>query len=141
MSGKILTQLLEAVGLSRKDIYITNTIICRPPNNRNPSKDEIKNCRERLDRLLQVMQPTVIVTIGNFATDRIIGKTGIKSIHGQKFPATIAGQKVTVVPVVHPAAWLYSGRNPELFEQMKADFQTIANLVDAKKLQMSLSDY
>jgi uracil-DNA glycosylase family 4 len=87
------------------------------------------------------MKPVVIVTIGNFATDRIIGKTGIKTIHGQKFPVEMACEQVIVVPVVHPAAFLYSGRNPIMFEEMKADFQTIADLVGAVNKQKSLVDY
>jgi len=129
MSGKILNELLGSVGLSREDIFITNTVLCRPPENRNPKKEEIENCRERLDKLIEVMQPKVIVTIGNFATERIIGKTGIKTIHGQLF----VFKNIKVVPVVHPASYLYSGRNPELFEQMKNDFKTIAELVNSKK--------
>ena len=138
MSGKILNELLSSVGLSREDIFITNTVLCRPPNNRNPAKDEIENCRERLDKLIEVMNPKVIVTIGNFATERIIGKTGIKTIHGMLFDFK---QSIKVVPVVHPASYLYSGRNPELFEQMKADFKTIAEVVSAKKTQFKLNDF
>ncbi|MBI2581597.1 uracil-DNA glycosylase, partial [Candidatus Woesearchaeota archaeon] len=67
MSGQVLNELLSSVGLSREDIFITNTILCRPENNRNPAKDEVENCRERLDKLIGIMQPKVIVTIGNFA--------------------------------------------------------------------------
>lgn len=124
MSGKILNELLAAVGLSRGDIFITNTILCRPPGNRNPKKEEVENCRERLDQLVEVMKPKVIVTIGNFATDRILGKTGIKQIHGQVFDF----RGIKVVPVIHPAAFLYSGRNPEMFAEMKADFTVIAKI-------------
>lgn len=141
MSGKILNELLTSVGLSREEIFITNTVLCRPPGNRNPSKLEIENCRSRLDQLISIMQPKVIVTIGNFATERIIGKTGIKTIHGKIFPVVINHQEVKVVPVVHPASYLYSGRNPELFKQMQADFQVIANLVQNKKKQKSLSEF
>jgi uracil-DNA glycosylase len=137
MSGKILDELLLSVGLSRENIFITNTVLCRPPGNRNPSKPEIENCRERLDKLISIMQPKVIVTIGNFATERIIGKTGIKTIHGQLFE--YKGMKV--VPVIHPASLLYSGRNPELFELMKEDFKTIASLINSKKTQINLGDY
>jgi uracil-DNA glycosylase len=138
MSGKILNELLASAGLSREDIFITNTVLCRPPKNRNPRKDEIENCRTRLDKLIEVMQPKVIVTIGNFATERIIGKTAIKTIHGMLFDFK---QSIKVVPVIHPASYLYSGRNPELFEQMKADFKTIASVVKAKVKQKNLVDF
>lgn len=138
MSGKILTELLSTIGLNREDIFITNTILCRPQDNRNPAKEEVENCRERLDKLIEIMQPKVIVTIGNFATERIIGKTGIKSIRGKIFPYK---DNVKVVPVIHPASYLYSGRNPELFEQMKNDFKTIAEVISTKKTQKSLVDF
>ena len=138
MSGKILTELLSTIGLNREDIFITNTILCRPQDNRNPAKEEVENCRERLDKLIEIMQPKVIVTIGNFATERIIGKTGIKSIRGKIFPYK---DNVKVVPVIHPASYLYSGRNPELFEQMKDDFKTIAEVISTKKTQKSLVDF
>ena len=137
MSGKVLSELLSSVGLSREDIFITNTILCRPPDNRNPAKEEVENCRNRLDQLIEIMQPTVIVTIGNFATERILGKTGIKSIHGKIFDWQ--GRKV--VPIIHPASYLYSGRNPELFKQFQEDFQTISNLVKENIKQKSLGEF
>ena len=141
MSGKILTELLESVGLTRNDIYITNTILCRPPNNRNPNKEEIAHCRERLDKLISIMQPTVIVTIGNFATERIINKKGITSIRGKVFPTTIAGKQMQVIPIIHPASYLYSGRNPEMFKRMKEDFQVIVNIIKGVKSQQTLTDF
>jgi len=128
MSGQVLNELLNAVGLSREDIFITNTILCRPQDNRNPAKDEVENCRDRLDKLIQIMQPKVIVTIGNFATERILGKKGITSLRGKIFEN--AGRKI--VPVIHPANYLYSGRNPEMFAQMKKDFETIASVITEK---------
>ncbi len=141
MSGQILNQLLESVGMSRKDIFITNTILCRPQDNRNPAKEEVENCRARLDQLIKIMKPKVIVTIGNFATERIIDRKNIKSIHGKIFSTVVDGKEIKVVPVIHPASLLYSGRNPELFQQMKDDFKTIAGIVQEKKLQKNLNDY
>jgi uracil-DNA glycosylase len=137
MSGKILDELLAAAGLNRNDIFITNTILCRPPGNRNPMREEVENCGARLNKLLQIMQPKVIVTIGNFATERIIGKTGIKSIHGKIF----SHKQSQVVPVIHPASYLYSGRNSELLQQMKDDFILIGSLVEEEKKQTSLGEY
>ncbi len=137
LSGTVLGELLNSVSLSREDIFITNTVLCRPEDNRNPAKDEIENCRERLDQLITIMKPKVIVTIGNFATERIIGRTGIKSLRGKVFDY----RKIKVVPVVHPASYLYSGRNPDLFEQMKSDFQVISSLLKEKKVQKSLGEY
>ena len=141
MSGKILDELLTSIKLKRDDIFITNTILCRPENNRNPAKEEVDNCRERLDQLILVMKPKVIVTIGNFATQRILGKTGITSIRGKMFPLVIGNQQVQVVPVIHPASYLYSGRNPEKLQLMKNDFKTILDVIEGNKEQKGLGEF
>lgn len=138
MSGQILSQLLATINLSREDIFITNTILCRPENNRNPAKEEVENCRERIDQLIEIMKPKVIVTIGNFATERILGKTGIKSLRGKTFPVTIANCLVVVIPVIHPANYLYSGRNPVLFEEMKRDFLVIKEVIERQDKRAKL---
>ena len=137
MSGQVLNELLTSVGLSREDIFITNTILCRPENNRNPAKEEVENCRERLDTLIAIMQPKVIVTIGNFATERILGKKGITSLRGKVFE--VSGRKI--VPVIHPANYLYSGRNPEMFKQMKNDFEVIVSVIKEKSKEKKLTEF
>jgi len=141
MSGKILSELLAHIGVTREEVFITNTILCRPQDNRNPAKEEVQNCRERLDRLIEIMQPKVIVTIGNFATERILGKTGITTLRGKIYPIIINNTEVKVVPVIHPAGYLYSGRNPEMLAQMKSDFEAIARVINDKRQQKSLSEY
>ncbi len=141
MSGEILNQLLASNKLSREDLFITNTILCRPKDNRQPAKNEVENCRERLDQLINIMQPKVIVTIGNFATERILNKTGIKSIRGKIFEININNQNIKVVPVIHPASYLYSGRNPEMLQQMQKDFSVVSQIVAEKKTQKSLGEY
>ncbi len=140
-SGQILIQLLDSVNLSRKDIFITNTILCRPPNNRNPNTEELNNCKDRLDQLIQIMQPEVIVTIGNFATERIIKKKGITTLRGKTFTINVLDKNVKVIPVVHPASYLYSGRNPELFKKMSQDFQAIAELLKSNKTQKTITEF
>ena len=140
-SGKVLNELLASAGISREKVFITNTILCRPENNRPPAKEEVENCRERLDQLINIMQPKVIVTIGNFATQRILGKTGITSIRGKIFTANINNQTISVVPVVHPANLLYNGRNPQILEQMKKDFLVIASVIKENKPQKSLGEF
>lgn len=137
-SGKVLNELLASVGLSRNDIFITNTILCRPPDNRNPAKEEIENCSDRLDKLIAIMQPVIIVTIGNFATERILKKKGITTLRGKRFSTTIGKHTVTVIPTIHPASYLYSGRNPALYKKMQEDFQTIAEAVKERESQQKL---
>jgi len=140
-SGKILDELLQSINLSREeDIFITNTILCRPPENRNPLSEEVENCRDRLEELIRIIRPKVIVTIGNYATNRIINKTGIKSIKGKVFSINKEWGKIKVVPVIHPANYLYSGRNPDLLKKMKEDFQAVAKLIDDNK-QKKVNDF
>ncbi|MBI1968374.1 uracil-DNA glycosylase [Candidatus Woesearchaeota archaeon] len=141
MSGKVLDQLLAGAGLQREDIFITNTVLCRPPNNRNPEKEEIEQCRERLDQLIAILQPKVIVTIGNFATQRILGKAGITALRGKVFTKVLAGREITIVPTIHPANYLYSGRNPELFAKMQQDFRMAVAHVQSKKEQKRLGEF
>lgn len=129
-SGKVLQELLNTINLNREDIFITNTILCRPENNRNPEKEEVNNCRERLDQLINIMQPKVIVTIGNFATERIINKKGITTLRGNIHPITINNQEIKIIPIIHPANYLYNGRNPKMFEQMAQDFQVIKSVIE-----------
>ncbi len=141
MSGKILDELLQSINLSREDIFITNTLLCRPPGNRNPLPGEVTNCSDRLDQLIGIMQPTVIVTIGNFATQRILGKSGITKLRGKVFPVNKNGHVYQVVPVIHPANYLYNGRNPEMLAQMKEDFKVIAGLLQKTKEQKGIGDF
>jgi len=137
-SGQILQDLLLSIGLTRDDVFITNTILCRPEKNRNPNRKEVDACRTRLDKLIQAMQPKVIVTIGNFATERITGKIGITKLRGRMFGVEIDGQQFCVVPVIHPANLLYNGRSPVILEQMKKDFLVIKKVIQeatGKKLE------
>lgn len=137
MSGKVLDELLSTIEVDRKDIFITNTILCRPLDNRNPTKNEVDNCSDRLNQLISLIKPRVIVTIGNFATERILNKKGINSLRGKQFNYN----GISVVPVVHPASYLYSGRNPEMLQQMKDDFKTIKTIISITKKQKSLGEF
>ena len=135
-SGKILQELLTSIGLARDDVFITNTIICRPPQNRNPKKEEISHCHERLTQTLKIIKPKVIVTVGNFATKVILpkeGKLGITKIRGKVFEIVFDGALYNVVPVIHPANLLYNGRSPVILEQMMQDFQTIGKVIGKKE--------
>jgi len=129
-SGKILEGLLESINLTRNDVFISNTILCRPEKNRNPKSQEIKNCNNRLNNLIEAINPTVIVTVGNFATKTIIGKSEITKIRGQIFKLKNKTRDYKVIPVIHPANYLYQGRNPQVLEQMKQDFKIIKKVVD-----------
>ncbi|MGM5483501.1 MAG: uracil-DNA glycosylase [Nanobdellota archaeon] len=126
-SGKLLDKLLEEIGLSReKDIYITNTVLCRPPNNRDPKKEELENCRKRLDSHIRLLNPEIIVTLGNFATKYILKtKEGITKLRGNVIKKQFNDKDVKVIPIPHPAVILYNGSSEKIMNQFRVDFNLI----------------
>lgn len=127
-SGKLLTTLLEGIGLSRDDVFIANVLKCRPPDNRNPTQPEIANCSEYLFAQLDLIQPTVVVTLGNFAT-RLIrdAPDGITRVRGQVEIRRIGPRTVRLLPSLHPAAALYTASNREV---IAGDFALIPALLE-----------
>ena len=123
-SGKLLDRLMwDEVGLTRAECYIANVVKCRPPNNRDPAPDEIEACRPYLTEQVALIDPTVIVTLGNFATKLLLGSTrGIRQLRGQVFERG----RASLVPTYHPAYVLRAGG--EAMAEMRAD------LVRAKRL-------
>ena len=108
-AGKLLERLLAGIGLQREDVYIANVLKCRPPGNRDPQPDEIESCEPHLFRQIELIEPAVIATLGNFATKLLSGRPlGITRVHGQEQRLTIAGRSVLLYPLYHPAAALYT---------------------------------
>jgi uracil-DNA glycosylase family 4 len=126
-AGQLLTRLLGEIGLRREDVYIANTVKCRPPGNRDPLPDEIESCRPWLEGQLENIRPRVVVTLGNFATRVILDKpVSISRVRGQRF--MIGGR--TVIPTFHPAAVLHGGgESGSQMAALRSDFQTIRQLV------------
>ena len=118
-SGQLLDKLvLEEMGLTRDQFYITNTLLCRPPGNRDPQPEEIASCRPHLEAKLDVIKPKVIVTLGNFATKLLLDtKDGITKVRGKTYPYR---DTITLVPTYHPSAALQGGGN-EVIARMRAD--------------------
>lgn len=116
-SGQLLDRLVaEEIGLHRDDFYVMNTIKCRPPGNRDPKPEELDACSPWFDQQLDLLQPTVVVTLGNFATKRLLATTeGITKLRGRSYPYRGA----TLIPTFHPAAVLRGGGVP--MAQMRAD--------------------
>jgi DNA polymerase len=127
-AGQLLTRMLGEIGLSRGDVYITNTVLCRPPGNRDPLPDELEACRPYLLERLELIQPRVIVTLGNFATRVILDRqVSISRVRGQRFQ--VDGR--TVVPTFHPAAILHGGGEASSqMQALRSDFQTIRAILD-----------
>src|SRR5919199_6022447 len=122
-AGKLLDGLLEEIGLSRDAVYIANVIKCRPPGNRDPQPDEIEACEGHLFRQIELIEPKVVATLGNFATKLLSGRPlGITRVHGRPQKAALGGRRVLLYPLFHPAAALYT---PRMLEVLEADFARI----------------
>lgn len=120
-AGQLLNRMLAEVEIPRSDVYINNVILCRPPGNRDPLEDELVACKPWLDERIQIIDPAVIVTLGNWATRYILGKqVSITRVRGQRFPWN--GR--TVIPTFHPAAILHGGgESSNQMTALRADFQ------------------
>jgi len=122
-AGKLLNSLLQDIGVDRSSLYITNVVKCRPPNNRDPTDEEINACKPYLIRQIAVVRPRRIVTLGRHSTRVILGLGGLRvseisRVRGRVFKVAIAGVEVEVYPTYHPAAALY---NPSLRGVLKED--------------------
>jgi uracil-DNA glycosylase len=126
-AGKLLDKLLSEIGLERGDVFIANTLKCRPPGNRDPHPNEIETCQGYLRQQVALIEPTVICTLGNFSTKLLRGdNTGISRVHGHDETRVIGTRAVRLYPLYHPAAALYT---PATLETLRADFQRIPELL------------
>jgi uracil-DNA glycosylase family 4 len=126
-AGKLLEKLLEEIGLTRSEVFIANTLMCRPPGNRDPQPIEIDNCHEYLLQKVELIEPTVICTLGNFSTKLLRGDpTGITRLHGQPEVLTLGRRAVRLYPIFHPAAALYT---PRMLETLREDFTRLPELL------------
>jgi uracil-DNA glycosylase len=127
-AGKLLDQLLEEIGLSRRDVFVANTLKCRPPGNRDPQPEEIDTCKPYLHRQVELIEPKVICTLGNFATKLLTrSNRGITSVHGRPQVHELGGRTVRLYPLYHPAAAL---RTPMVLQELRADFERLPALLD-----------
>jgi DNA polymerase len=128
-AGQLLNRMLGEIGLQRAEVYIANVVKCRPPGNRDPEPDEIEACTPWLIEQISLIQPRVIVTLGNFATKFVLNTTtGITRLRGQIHD----WHGRTVIPTFHPAAILHGGgeRSPQ-FAALREDFELVRRTLDA----------
>jgi DNA polymerase len=126
-AGKLLENLLAQIGLQRSDVFIANVLKCRPPGNRDPQPDEIEQCESHLFRQIELIEPMVVATLGNFATKLLSGRPlGITRVHGQEQATTIGGRNVLLYPLYHPAAALYT---PAMLKVLESDFARLPQLL------------
>jgi uracil-DNA glycosylase len=126
-AGGLLGELLGEIGLDRDRVFIANTLMCRPPSNRDPQPAELEACRPYLLDKVRLIEPKVIATLGNFATKLITGdQTGITKVRGRPQLHRLGERTVWVFPILHPAAAL---RTPKLRPTMSEDFAALGRLL------------
>ena len=124
-AGKVLDNLLQSVGIDRKDVYVTNIVKDRPPGNRDPLPEEIEIYGPFLDRQIEIIRPKVVATLGRFSMQYVMNRYGlgleldsISKLHGKVFK----GPTFTFIPLYHPAAAIY---NQHLMDTLKEDFKIL----------------
>ena len=127
-AGAVLGELLAEIGLGREDVFIANVLKCRPPGNRDPQPVEIESCQPYLYRQVELIEPRVIATLGNFATKLLTGsRSGITKVRGTPQLREIAGRTLFLMPLFHPAAAL---RTPSHMDALREDFGKLSELLE-----------
>jgi len=127
-AGKLLDQLLDDIGLTRADVMVVNVIKCRPPGNRDPLPEEIAACEPHLFRQIELIEPKLVATLGNFATKLLSGRpAGITRVHGHEQEVTLGSRTVLLYPLYHPAAALYT---PSMLKVLEEDFARIPEILE-----------
>lgn len=121
-AGKLLDKLLDLAGLERKNVFITNIVHHRPPENRDPLPNEIEAYGRYLDDIIEIIKPKIIITLGRFSMAKFLPDVFISQVHGKSFKL----EKFTVIPMYHPAASL---RNGKILEAEKADFVKLKDMI------------
>jgi DNA polymerase len=126
-AGKLLDKLLDEIGLQRTEVFVVNVLKCRPPNNRDPHPNEIESCQGYLRSQVDLIEPIMICTLGNFATKLLrADTTGISRVHGQDEVRFIGHRAVRLYPLYHPAAALYT---PSTLEALRQDFARVPEIL------------
>jgi DNA polymerase len=133
-AGQLLNRMLGEIGLRREDVYINNVVMCRPPGNRDPLPDEIEACTPWLVERISLIQPAIVVTLGNFATRFVLNRqVAISRVRGQRFP----WHGRTVIPTFHPAAILHGGgESSRQFQLLREDFALIRTALEEHEAEV-----
>ena len=128
-AGKLLERTLSEIGLKREDVYISNIVRFRPPENRDPEPSEIAAFQPYVDREIEIISPKVIVTLGRFSMNKFLPGEMISRVHGKPVGVKFKGKDVIIVPMYHPAAALRAGR---VLEQFREDFKRLPQILEQK---------
>ena len=132
-AGKLLDKLLAEIGMQRGDVFIANVLKSRPPGNRDPQLEEIEACKPYLTRQIELIEPRVVCTLGNFSTKLLTRRQdGITRVHGKAQDHVIAGLPIRIYPIYHPAAGL---RSTAMLETLREDFKRLPALLEAARPQ------
>ncbi|QQG41991.1 MAG: uracil-DNA glycosylase [Candidatus Woesebacteria bacterium] len=129
-AGKLLDKLLLLAGLERKKVFITNIVHHRPPENRDPLPGEISAYGKYLDKIIEIINPRVVITLGRYSMAKFLPDVFISGVHGKKFDIKWKGKNIIVIPMYHPAASL---RNGKVLEAEKADFVQLGEILSKMK--------
>ncbi|RDZ65805.1 uracil-DNA glycosylase [Haloferax sp. Atlit-12N] len=141
-SGSVLDDALREAGLARADVRITNCVRCRPPDNRDPTSDELSNCRGYLARELELVDPELIVTLGKVPSQHLLERgVAITNESGSVVDARVGDASYRVLLSVHPAATLYDRSQREGFFETIARAADLSGLADSSDGQASLGDF
>jgi len=130
-AGRLLTMTMEAAGLKRSEVYITNVVKCRPPNNREPREEEIRACSPFLEKQLELLKPAIVVTLGNVAGKWFFERSGLRwpgvtRARGKVYRVSIHGLEIKLIPTIHPAAALY---NPGMRTLLQEDLRKVREVL------------
>jgi DNA polymerase len=125
-AGAFLNQLLQSIKLPREHVFITNVVNYRPPENRDPLPEEIAAFSLYIDKMIEIIKPKVIVTLGRFSMAKFLPGVKISDVHGKLYTVDWKGREITIVPMYHPAAGL---RNGEIKRRTVEDFQKLPEIL------------
>lgn len=125
-AGTFLNQLLQSIKLPREDVFITNVVNYRPPENRDPLPEEIAAFSLYIDKMIEIIKPKVVVTLGRFSMAKFLPGVKISDVHGKLYTVDWKGREITIVPMYHPAAGL---RNGEIKRRTVEDFQKLPEIL------------
>ncbi|ELZ29799.1 uracil-DNA glycosylase [Halogeometricum pallidum JCM 14848] len=141
-SGSVLDDALREVGLARADVRITNCVRCRPPENRDPTKEELGNCRGYLERELELVAPDLVVTLGKVPSEHLLDRSvAVTKEAGDVVDVRLGDRSQRTLVCVHPAATLYDGSQKETFFDAVAKAADLSGLADGGDGQSSLGDF